>query len=388
MNIVFFITQKFDINAGGVERSTFKLASIFSSYHHRVLVITCQPLHSGCNFEFDLKSISDTKGINLDLFKELLDRHKVDVLINQIGFSIGYTKILLKVRKEIPYKLINTLRINPLNFVHNHDVFIEQFLSKKGLSFLNSRILRSLILKYHIFKQRYELNYIIKNIDAFILLSDRFKVELYQISKKIKQYDAKIFGINNPFVVPISEPNFDQKENIILFVGRLELIQKRTDLLLNIWKILHSKLTDWEFWIAGDGPEKSHIKKFIKNNDLNRIKYLGQTDPNPLYQKAKIFHMTSSFEGFGNVLVEAQSYGTVPIMFDSYSAAQDIVIHNNTGFLIKPFDVDTYVEKTIKLAKNLDEQVKLGKQAYEHSKKYAYDMTYEKWMIMINKIQE
>jgi glycosyltransferase involved in cell wall biosynthesis len=94
--------------------------------------------------------------------------------------------------------------------------------------------------------------------------------------------------------------------------------------------------------------------------------------------------MTSAFEGFGNVLVEAQTYGCVPIMFNSYSAAEDIVTNNENGILIKPFNVIEYVDATIDLINNPSKLKKLSLNAYESVNNFSYDETYKKWDAVFN----
>jgi glycosyltransferase involved in cell wall biosynthesis len=178
-----------------------------------------------------------------------------------------------------------------------------------------------------------------------------------------------------------------QKENIVLFVGRLNIPQKRVDLLLQIWKKLHEESPDWRFWVLGEGEEKKKMEQFCKDNQLDRITFFGKVNPNEYYKKAKIFHMTSAFEGFGNVLIEAQSYGCVPMLFDSYAAASDIVGHNRNGVVIQPFDVEDYVVQTKILMNNPDKISELAIQAYENVLRFSYEETYLKWEKVFNSLK-
>ena len=66
-------------------------------------------------------------------------------------------------------------------------------------------------------------------------------------------------------------------------------------------------------------------------------------------------------------------------MFNSYSAAEDIVINDKTGYLIKPFSINDYVNQTIKLTKDDNKLENLSLNAREHSKNFSYEKTYEKW---------
>jgi glycosyltransferase involved in cell wall biosynthesis len=380
MNIALLIEQSYDPNAGGVQRSTSKLAEIFKTNGHDVIVISLSDLQNDEEVDgIKIFSITDAHKIDHDRLKCLIAKYAVEAVINQAGYSIQITKLILNLRKQQPLKIINTLRINPLNFITNHEVFISQFLKSKGLSALNSSLLRGIILKYHKLKQTYELNFIIKHIDAFVMLSERFKSELYQISPQLKQYEDKIHGISNPFERPEIDINRLEKENIILFVGRLNILQKRVDLLLQIWKKLHKECTDWKFWVVGDGESKTFMEDFCEEHQLDRVTFFGKDNPNDYYKKAKIFHMTSAFEGFGNVLVEAQSYGCVPVLFNTYAAAEDIVTQNENGILVKPLNVEEYVEQTMLLINNPSILNQLSANAFENVLRFSYEETYKKW---------
>jgi glycosyltransferase involved in cell wall biosynthesis len=377
MNIAIILTSKFDPNAGGVQRSTSKLAKIFQSNQHHVIIISVGN---------HITRQEDFEGIRLyyinikeeNQLKIILEKEAIGCIINQMGYSLGLTKLLLK-NKPVKTKIINTLRINPLNFYDNHKDIIKELFKSKKVDFFNNLLTRKLILGYHILKQNIELRFIVKNTDAFVMLSKRFKPELFFLAPSLKKFDAKIFGIGNPFSRPKLDIATLDKENIVLFVGRLNIPHKRVDLLLQIWKKLHDEIPDWKFWVVGHGKEKKNMEKYCQEHELDRVIFFGKNNPNEFYKKAKIFHMTSAFEGFGNVLVEAQSFGCVPFLFNSYSAALDIVSHKENGILVTPFNINKYIEETIELINNPSQLNELSKNAYESVSNFSYEKTYQKW---------
>jgi glycosyltransferase involved in cell wall biosynthesis len=377
MNIAIFLSQKLDPNAGGVQRSTSKLAKIFRSKKHNVIIISISNYSTAQEY-FDGIPIFNINIEEINQLKIILKKEAIDCILNQTGYSVSLTKLILK-NKPVKTKLINTLRINPLNFYDNHKDIIKELFKSKKVDFLNTLLTRKLILGYHILKQNIELRFIVKNTDAFVMLSERFKPELFFLAPSLKKLDAKIFGIGNPFQKPKLDIATLDKENIVLFVGRLNVPQKRVDLLLQIWKKLHGEIPDWKFWVLGDGEEKKKMEKFCQKHELDRVTFFGKVNPDDYYKRAKIFHMTSAYEGFGNVLVEAQSFGCVPVVFNSYAAAQDIVIHNDNGILVTPFNIDKYVEETKDLMMNCTKLSQLAFNGYEHITKFSFEESYKKW---------
>jgi hypothetical protein len=66
------------------------------------------------------------------------------------------------------------------------------------------------------------------------------------------------------------------------------------------------------------------------------------------------------------------------MLFNSYAAAQDIVIHNENGILVTPFNIDKYVEETKDLMMNSTKLNQLGINGYEHINKISYEEIFKK----------
>ena len=113
----------------------------------------------------------------------------------------------------------------------------------------------------------------------------------------------------------------NEKENTVLFVGRIDNRSKKIFTLLDIWENID--IDDWKLVIVGDGPDKKEVEK--KANKIKNIEMVGFKVPDEYYKKASIFCMTSIFEGFPMSLTEAMQNGCVPIIFGSFPAAYDII---------------------------------------------------------------
>jgi glycosyltransferase involved in cell wall biosynthesis len=223
-------------------------------------------------------------------------------------------------------------------------------------------------------------------VDYYITLSPSFIPELEFFGIDTEKNSKKLLAIPNMFP-PVAEIK-QSKRNVILYVGRLEKMQKRIDLLADIYKRLHSALIDWEFWVVGDGPDKKDFEGFCKTNSLDRVKFFGYQRPNSFYQEAKILAFTSANEGFGNVLIEAQQYGVVPVMFNSYSAAPDLVKDGLTGELIEPFKVDEYTDEVMKLSQNTELLVRYAREARIHARKFEYEAICKRWFDLLDNIKD
>lgn len=186
---------------------------------------------------------------------------------------------------------------------------------------------------------------------------------------------AKFIGRKNvnksqaiPYPLTLSPQRASQKEDIIIYVGRLEQTQKRVDRIIDMWRAIHDKLPTWRLDIVGDGPDLSMLKDRAKG--LERITFHGFQDPTQYYAKGKIIVLTSDFEGFGLVLVEAMCAGCVPVIYGSYPAAYEIADGSNGKVLPMPYDEDAFAEAVLSYATNPESLAAASAKAENKSNEY------------------
>ena len=130
------------------------------------------------------------------------------------------------------------------------------------------------------------------------------------------------------------KPDFENKENIILTVGRLGTHQKATEILLEAFAKIADNIPDWSLNLVGGVEEKfqEYMEKYHKRYPFlsERIHFMGAiSDRERLfeeYEKAKIFALSSRLEGgTPNVIADALHAGCVTAVtkFDAYEEAPD-----------------------------------------------------------------
>lgn len=161
----------------------------------------------------------------------------------------------------------------------------------------------------------------------------------------------KVVVINNPIsdvIYRYSIDNFPPKDNQeFLFIGRLEK-QKGLEYLIEATKICIDRGYDFKVKVIGTGSLEENIKEKIKINKLERnIILLGhKSNVEDYYIKAKAVVLSSIYEGFPNVLIEAITLGIPVVAFDCPSGPNEIITENN-GFLVKYLDSEDLANKMI-----------------------------------------
>jgi len=143
--------------------------------------------------------------------------------------------------------------------------------------------------------------------------------------------------IYNPVEIGASDSvNINGGSPYGLLVGRLDK-NKSFDLAINALSLLSETHDRVELWIAGDGPLKAALLNLASELGIsNRVRFLGyRTDLSVLYKQAAFVALTSNFEGFPNVLLEAISYGTPIVSVDCPNGPAEIVEEGVNGFLVE-----------------------------------------------------
>ena len=135
---------------------------------------------------------------------------------------------------------------------------------------------------------------------------------------KVAEYYSMIKGpttvIPNP-VVPVSENvelrPFKERENVIVSLGRLDVFQKRQDILIKAFARFLETHPDYVLKLYGDGPDEGKLKNIVKDLGISeKVIFAGITNnAHNVLRQTKFFVLTSDFEGIPNALLEAMSMG-------------------------------------------------------------------------------
>ena len=261
--------------------------------------------------------------------------------------------------------------------------------------------------------------------------------KLYNHVTVLTEADKKAIGnrlknvtvMPNPLLLkPVKE--IPPKKKIVLAAGRVDSWHvKGFDVLIKSWKKIQDlndnvndddNLREWWLKIAGAGKKESfeYLMSILEDSDFKfqvssdgqkiwrsekyHIEFLGfQKDMELLYQKSEIFVLSSRYEGFGLVLIEAMSQGCAPIACDfkgrqkeilcpegiSCSKSQDSSIEIcENGILCEPDNVEVLAKA---LEKMMDEEYRKQAQlkSVERSKYYSLDNCINRWEEYLSQIK-
>lgn len=352
MTICFFTNQHVSEFRGGVERVTTMLAKGFKAKGDNVYMLSSLPpidCDQLAENQFLLPNNIINSKENKNFLSSFIAKCKVDIIINQ-----SEVKAILELIKDSTPQIpvISVIHTDPAAAIKavqdNWDYWKIQYGSLKFSLLSPILFLRKTYQGYT--RKKYTKNkhlFYYNQSNATVLLSEKF-FDSFKSLAGIKD-TSKLYAISNPQTTTKVQDIEVEKENIVLFVGRL-VFQKRLDRLFRIWNRIKDK-KDWKLIIVGDGPDRVFYETLCQKWDVDKVEFVGQCDPTSYYQKAKLLCMTSSLEGSPCVIKEAMQYNVIPIAYKSYESIEDIISNGINGFTIKPFSVSDY-SKTLKRLMN------------------------------------
>lgn len=219
-------------------------------------------------------------------------------------------------------------------------------------------------------------------LDAVVLLTeaDYRKYPFLDENKKYVIPNSLSFECKHPA---------DLSNKRMISVGRLSK-QKGYDILIDMAVQLQRELPNWHIDIFGDGVDKNKLEDLIKENRLegfvNICKPVSTIKEEML--NSSLYLLTSRFEGFGLVLIEAQACGLPSIAFDCPEGPAEIVNDGYNGSLVPLYNTDTFVKKVIELANDYQLRMEYGEHAFESSKRYNKSNIYRKWNNLFNELSK
>ena len=285
------------------------------------------------------------------LFKHRL-RQLLDEIQPNLVISTTYALPLFREILSQPYRHV----------VESHVCYYQLLLQKKftHISWLDRKIARHLLEML----KRCEKVVVLTHKDAACWKGyDNIEV----IHNVVTNYPEKITDVA------------DRPKRIIA-VGRLHA-QKGFDLLIQSWQLIAARHPDWQLVVYGHGGDLQKLQQQLEKAGLtSSMTFAGATDNiYKEYQNSAFYVMSSRYEGWGLVLVEAMSCGLPCVSFDCPYGPSDIIRDGEDGFLVENGNIQQLAEKMELLINNKELRERLGVQARLNAARFTSDNIMPQW---------
>lgn len=205
---------------------------------------------------------------------------------------------------------------------------------------------------------------------------DKVTVLTYPDKEILRRKGIKnVAVLHNPlFLKPVSK--VPQKENIVLAVGRIDQwYVKGFDVLMKAWKEVGPQFSGWKLRIVGAGDaETIDMLKNIAGDAAGSVEFKSYTaNIGEEYSKASIFVLSSRYEGWGLVMIEAMSQGCAVIACNYKGRQAEAVSDKKNGMICMPDNVEDLASKIKELIENDSLRTKLQQEGVNSVAEYSED---------------
>ena len=216
-------------------------------------------------------------------------------------------------------------------------------------------------------------NFILKRAHAVVVLSEKDKA---YIAHHYPAWRAEV--IYNPALrakgsAKEDKPHFLDGRYNVLAVGRLTR-QKGFDRLLESWNLIRDEFPEWRLSVVGAGEEEANLKSLADTLDvLGSVNFVPPVkNMAAVYAHADVYAMSSRFEGFPMVLLEAMSAGLPAVSF--ICNGPDMIIRDGVdGFLVPQGDTDKLARRLAELMRDETKRREMGEKAKEVSHRFTQE---------------
>lgn len=306
----------------------------------------------------------EVKGLKIDFVKKIFHSFTLDGA-NYLLFNAKKVDILQifhctlsSVVYTFTYKLLNPKGKIYLKLDCSHKL-IDRI---RGLSALQAKLLNKFLNKIDLIS--------VEQVKLYDELKELLPMQRRKIINIPNGVDYKYFDENNLFY------DYGEKENTIVYVARIGAEEKNTPLILEAFaKIPDLDKLDWKLKLIG--PIEDNFRKYIEDYFkkypmlINKVVFTGEISDRKLlfeeYRKSKICTLTSDFESFAFVLIEAAAMGNIIVSTDVGISRE--IVRDNNGRIVPIKDVAAFSEALQYFIENSDNQ-QLCDKSVQICKKY------------------
>ena len=365
-------------NPGGMERVLYnKVKFLSEQMHWDVTVVTTDQHNRPPFYPFPESVRMIDLGIN----------YSEDNVKGAFGKIYGYLKKRRKHKKLLEELLKKEKADIVVSLYPSESSFIPDI--KDG----SRKVLEIHYCKF--FRLQYGRKGVLGMIDRWRTWQDERIVRRFDKFVVLTNEDRGYWGnLPNICVIPnaamfVAERYADVSAKRVIAVGRLDY-QKGFDRLIRAWEIVHKsgKYNDWRLDIFGQGEWKDMLQGMIDDRKLNDCISINKPTKNigKEYADSAMLVMSSNYEGFPMVMIEAMACGLPVVAFDFKCGPKDIIREGENGLIIRNGDIEALAEGMMRLMEDTGNRKRMSQNARKIVDTYSERVVMDKWIGLFNNL--
>ncbi|KAI3592316.1 Poly(glycerol-phosphate) alpha-glucosyltransferase [Cupriavidus sp. U2] len=194
---------------------------------------------------------------------------------------------------------------------------------------------------------------------------------------------CNVVALPNPLPFPMPVAPAPRDSQTVLAVGRLTT-SKGFDVLIAAWEKVARMAPGWRLLIIGEGEERQRLESLRNRLGLETSVSLPgiQADISPAYARASIFCLSSRYEGFGLVLIEAMAYG-LPIVSTACPQGPRELLGPDDAITVPVEDAEQLAEALLTLIGSPSTAESLGARGRQTARAYEINHLVDRWIPLL-----
>lgn len=176
----------------------------------------------------------------------------------------------------------------------------------------------------------------------------------------------------------------------IIAVGRLDH-QKSFDRLIEAWEVVQKEqdLHDWRLDIFGQGEWESMLKDMIREKGLGATAQVNAPTKaiSEEYRKSAFLVMSSRYEGFPMVMIEAMAQGLPVVTFDFKCGPKDIIEQDRNGVMVPEGNVPALAQAMVAMMRHTERRVEMGREARAVTERFSEERVMQMWLQLFESLK-
>lgn len=325
---------------------------------------------------------------------------KVNLINLDIDFAKEYGHSLL-VRSYLYYQLMkeykskmkdvfDTERPDIVITTMGRDLDFLTDIYKKGIIIGEAHTTKHFLRNFHLMEDR---GFPYKQIAGYWRKKMNKNVQKLKAVVLLTKEDAESWKeTTQTYVIPNSLPFEPEKSSSLqnkqaIAVGRYNHA-KGYEYLIEAWKIVNRNHPDWVINIYGSGELKEQVKKQIVQSGLQNTMLMHEPTDDIMdkYMESSICVVSSRYEGFSMVILEAMVCGLPVVSFDCPHGPRNIIKNGQDGILVEHLNTLALADKICHLIEHPEQRKALGEKAKRNIKRFSRDNVMKQWTELFNQL--
>lgn len=185
--------------------------------------------------------------------------------------------------------------------------------------------------------------------------------------------------------IPLKSSTCDNHR--VIAAGRL-VYQKGFNRLIEVWEMVHKKHPDWILDIYGEGQYKEQLENQIKAAHIEHVITIHPFTSEIFleYANSSIYVLSSNYEGYALVLIEAMSCGLPCVSFNCPNGPSDIIKDKEDGIMVQNGNIEKMADAICFLIENDKIRKEYGQRAKQNIQRLLPENIMPKWELLFNQL--